>query len=130
MSESNEVRGLLLRISSTELKKLIEKRIEFHKMRVVACEKKLPELEEKQKQVVAEDELFAERAEAQGKAMSVANSFRNHQSELQVWLNRFQHHTNKVTVFSFRRDYLMMDKSYVLDENDLRELEVLPPQGY
>lgn len=116
------IEGIKLSITSAELKKLCEARVEYHSTRARWNETKLKELKPTFDQATedAEDE-----AEEQFKAMTYANNGNNNDP-----LDRFKrgarHHRDRAVVFRFTAAHVIENETYILTEEDLRKLEVLP----
>ena len=106
------IEGLKLCMTSDELKRTLAGRIEYHSKKADWFEKKATEL-------APELEQFAEDAEVLGK---YSNANRNPTQELQ---RQHRHHADRVTVFKFMMEHIIPSETYVLEENDLRRLEVL-----
>lgn len=110
------INGLKLQITSAQLEKLLTQREEYHLTRA----KKFEERAKVEKQ--DEDEAMEDAFEI-GKygTSNVARGFGG-----QSAAERFRHHTDRATVAKFRREHLLPNETYILEEEDLRLLEVLP----
>jgi hypothetical protein len=106
------IEGLKLSITSTKLKELVEQRIEYHAKKAAFCEGKAGEAQKEQQE-------WNEMAEAQFKGLS-------NQGPGVRWEDQLRHHRDRVTIFTFMRTHLIPDETYILGEEDLRKLEVLP----
>ena len=109
------IQGLKLSMTSEELKKTCGDRIKYHQEKADWLGKELKRLE-------PELEKFADDAQAQGKFSNsnrVGSAFDNFKAE-------FARHTDRVTLFKFMSEHIIPNETYILDENDLRKLEVLP----
>jgi hypothetical protein len=109
------IQGLKLSMSSDELKATMLKRIEYHQEKADWLNTELKRLE-------PELAKFGDDAQAQGKFSTsnriggVAENFKQ----------EYARHTDKVTLFKFMSEHVIANETYILDENDLRKLEVLP----
>lgn len=112
------VEGLKLSITSQQLKALCQQRVEYHTNRAEFCAKKA----EREKEDSAELDQLADQAVEQ---MKYANSMPL-MSRATTWTQQAKHHTDRATVFKFMAGHLVQNASYILGEDDLRKLEVLP----
>jgi len=113
------IQGLKLTMTSAEMKKVMLERIAFHQEKAEWCEKEV-------------DRLEPEVAKFRGEAKKMGKSGRsnNISAAAQNFENEMVRHTDKVTLFTFMSEHLIPDETYILDENDLRKLEVLPAHDY
>lgn len=113
------IQGLKLQMATDEFKKICEERISFHKEKAEWCEKEIDRLE---------PEVAKFRGQAQ--AMSKTGRSNNISAAAKNFENEFQRHNDKVTLFKFMLEHAIPNETYILDENDLRKLEVLPQYDY
>lgn len=106
------VDGLKLSITSAKLKELVEQRIEYHTKKAAFCEGKASAQAKEQREF---DELAEEQFKVGTSNMPGVS-----------WDSQFRHHRDRVTIFSFMREHLIPNETYILGEEDLRKLEVLP----
>ena len=112
------IQGLRLSMTSDEMKKTMEERIKFHQEKADWVNGEIKRLE-------PEVEKFRGEAQAMGKtgrSNNVSGALNNFKSE-------FARHTDKVTLFRFMADHVIPNETYILEEADLRKLEVLPQYG-
>lgn len=107
-----EIQGLKMQMSSEELKATCLKRAEYHQNKANALQAKAKELEPL-------FEGFNNDAEAQGKYTS------GNRDVLQSLNSAYQHHTDRAMVFRFYVEHIVPDATYILNEQDLRTLEVM-----
>lgn len=108
--------GLKLSITSDALKRLLEKRVEYHKGRAEKFKARAA--------MELEDEDDADE-EATGMGKYATTMGPGTQSARQ----RYKHHLNRATVFTFMSENLLKD-DYILSEHDLQKLEVMPPNFF
>lgn len=113
------IQGLKLTMSSEELKKTCESRIAYHQEKADWCAKEIERLE-------PELEKFRDEAQKMGK-MGRSNNVNNAAASFK---NEYQRHFDKVTLFKFMAEHVIPSETYILDENDLKKLEVLPQYDY
>lgn len=113
------IQGIKLSMTSAEFKKTCEERIKFH-------EEKAEWAHNEAKRLEPEAEKFRGEAQAMGKT----GRSNNVTGALNNFRNEYQRHFDKVTLFKFMRDHVIDNETYILDENDLRKLEVLPQYDY
>jgi hypothetical protein len=94
-------------------------RIKFH-------EEKAKWADGEAKRLEPEAEKFRDQAQSMGKT----GRSNNVTSALSNFKNEYQRHNDKVTLFTFMADHIIPNETYILDENDLRKLEVLPQYDY
>ena len=109
------IQGLKLSMTSDELKTTMLKRIEYH-------QEKADWLGTEMKRLGPELAKFADDAQAQGK-FGTSNRIGGVEDNFKA---EFARHTDKVTLFRFMAEHVIPNETYILDENDLRKLEVLP----
>lgn len=109
------IQGLKLTMTSDELKKTMLDRIKYHKDKSDFLEREIKRLE-------PELSKFGEEAEAQGKYANSGGPGGN----LNGFKSSLAHHVDRVTLFKFMAEHVIPNETYILDENDLRKLEVLP----
>lgn len=111
------VEGLKLSITTQQLKKLCEQRVEYHSNRAAFC----AERTEREKKNDSEMEHLNEEAVEQFK-------YTNSQvvSRADTWAQQVKRHTDRATVFKFMGAHLVPGATYILGEDDLQKLEVLP----
>lgn len=113
------IQGLKLTMTSEELKKTCEERIKFHEEKAKWADGEVKRLE-------PEAEKFRGEAQAMGKT----GRSNNVSSALNNFKTEYQRHFDKVTLFTFMASHVIPSETYILDENDLRKLEVLPQYDY
>ena len=112
------IQGLKLQMNSEELSTTLSARIEYHGKRVEWLAKKIAELE-------PDVEQFKNDAVNQGK-------FSNSRvgSAVDNLSQQRDHHQDRVTLFKFMVAHVIPNETFILDENDLRKLEVIGQHGY
>lgn len=108
------ITGIKLQLSSTELSELAMSRVEYHG-------KKAEFFQSKAKEIAPAIEEFDEEAQQGGKYMSG----RNNDDPAQSLLSKAAHHRNRATYFKFLSQHVVPNETYILDENDLKRIEVL-----
>lgn len=110
------IEGLKLQMTSAEMVKTMQDRIKYHADKVVWLEQKIKEL-------APEFEKFADEAQAQGK---FATTNRIGAGTIDGFKSSLSHHADRVTLFRFMVEHVIPNETYILREDDLRKLEVLP----
>ncbi len=108
------IEGLKLTMTSAELKKTLESRVEYHQGRVAWLTVEIKRLEPELAKFT-EQSLEIEKY--------VSNSSNN---GLDTFKSQLRHHTDRATVFKFMAEHIIPNETYLLEEEDLRRLEVLP----
>lgn len=113
------IQGLKLQMSSDELKKTCEGRIAFHAERAKWALAEYERLE-------PEAEKFKGEARSMGKGGRIGNV----SAATKNFKDEHDRHEDKVVLFKFMAEHVIPNETYILDENDLRKLEVLPQYDY
>lgn len=109
------IQGLKLTMTSDELKTTMLNRIKYHQEKADWLSKEIKRLE-------PEMAKFADDAQQMGKA-GTSNRMNN---AVDNFRSEYSRHEDRVTLFKFMSDHVIPSETYILDENDLRKLEVLP----
>lgn len=109
------IQGLKLTMTSAELKQTCENRIKYHQEKADWCAAEVERLEPKL-------EEFRHEAQKSGK-MGRSNNVNNAAASFKT---EFQRHFDRVTLFKFMAEHIIPNETYILDEMDLKKLEVLP----
>lgn len=113
------IQGIKLQMGTDEFKKICEDRIKFHQEKATWADGEVKRLE-------PETEKFRGEAQAMGKS----GRSNNVKAALDNFKNEFARHNDKATLFKFMLEHAVPSETYILDENDLRKLEVLPQYDY
>lgn len=119
------IEGIKLSITSAELKKLCEQRVEYHSKRAEQQAERLKKLEPTFKEIEQEDEESANEA-AHGFKYASSNA-PGDEDPLAKIRRRFKHHRDRATVFRFMAEHVVVNETYVMTESDLQKLEVIKP---
>lgn len=106
--------GIKLQLSTQELKELIVKRVEYHQKKHDWAAQKVKEIEPE----------LGELDDEAGRQGKYTNSLGNG-NPVSAFKQQAKHHGDRVTYFKFLAEHLIPNETYVLEEDDLRRIEVL-----